>query len=242
MAFVKKEINRLIGRAIHNYDLIQEDDRILVAVSGGADSLVMLYFLHQWTRKAPIPFTLVPVYLDMGFKAKDTWNRLAEYFSQLALPYHLEETDFGPYAHGHLNRGKSPCFLCSLNRRKRLFQLTQALQCNKIALGHNADDLIETFFINMCYRGEMSTMLPRQEMFNGLITIIRPLALTDKEKVRKAARLLKLPICVNRCPSAGRTKRQAVRELLARMYSMDKKVKGNIRKALFHIRPEYLPG
>lgn len=242
MAYLKKEINKLAGQAIHKYGLLEEGDRILVAVSGGADSLLMLNLLHQWTVKAPISFRLFPVHLDMGFGGTDTWHVLENHFRKLDLPYYLEETDFGPYAHSTLNRGKSPCFICSLNRRKRLFQLTRVMGCNKIALGHNLDDLIETLFINMCYSGEMSTMLPKQEMFKGLITIIRPMALVGKEKIEKTTCLMGLPVCENPCPSAGKTRRQDIRQLLEQIYSMNRKIKGNIRKALFNIRPEYLPG
>ncbi len=242
MAYLIKKINKLAGQAIHKYRLLEEGDRILVAVSGGADSLLMLHLLHQWTKKAPISFRLFPVHLDMGFGGTETWNILENHFRKLGLPGYLEETDFGPYAHSHLNRGKSPCFICSLNRRKRLFQLTRVMGCNKIALGHNLDDLIETLFINMCYSGEMSTMLPRQEMFKGLITIIRPMARACKEEIEKTASIMKLPVCENACPSAGKTRREDIRQILNQIYSMDKKIRGNIRKALFHIRPEYLPG
>ncbi len=231
-----------MGEAIHRYDLLEEGDRILVAVSGGCDSLVMLHYLVEWTRKAPIDFTLFPVYLDMGFGERNTWRSLERHFRQLGLPYFMEETDYGPYAHGPLNRGKSPCFICSLRRRKRLFELTRPLACNKIALGHNIDDLMETFFMNMFFSGEMSTMLPRQEMFKGLITLIRPLALAEEEKIKRAAALLKLPVCKNSCPSSGSSRRQDIKEFLGQLYLKNGKIKGNIKRALFHIRPEYLPG
>ncbi len=242
MAYVIKEINRLTGKAIHKYALLEEGDRILAAVSGGCDSLVMLHFLVEWSKKAPIHFELFPVFLDMGFGDKKTWAALNRHFQQLRLPYYMEETNFGPLAHGPFNKGKSPCFICSLNRRKRLFELTRVLSCNKIALGHNLDDLIETLFMNMCFSGEMSTMLPRQEMFKGIITLIRPLALADEDKIRKVSRLLGLPVCKNQCPSSGRSKRQDIKEFLSSLYTRNRKIKGNIKRALFHMRPEYLPG
>lgn len=240
MSYIKKEVNKLVGRAIHQYNLLEEGDRILVAVSGGADSLLMLYFLCLWRKKAPISYEIFPVYLDMGFDNRSIWQCLEKHFLKMKLSFHLEETNFGPYAHSDLNRGKTPCFICSLNRRKRLFQLTQVFNCNKIAFGHNLDDLIETFFINICYSAEISTMVPRQEMFKGLITIIRPLSLVEKKKIDKLANNLGLPVCKNLCPSAGKTKRQEIKSLLNQLYSHNKKIKGNIRRALSHIRPEYL--
>lgn len=230
-----------MGKAIHQYNLLNHGDNILVAVSGGADSLLLLHFLNIWRKKAPINFNIYPVYLDMGFDSGKMWQILKDHFSKLSLPFYMEKTDFGILAHSDKNRGKSPCFLCSWNRRKRLFELTQVLGCNKIALGHNLDDLIETFFMNICYSGETSTMLPKQEMFKGLITIIRPLAMVDKEKIEKLSKLLKLPVCQNPCPSSGKSERTHIRQLLNELYSKNNKIKGNIANALSNIRLEYLP-
>ncbi len=240
MSFLKKEVNHLIGQAIHRYGLLNQNDRILVGVSGGADSLILFYFLRIWQKKAPIHFDIIPVYLDMGFDNGATKKVLKNFFENLKTPYYMEETDFGPFAHGKLNQGKSPCFLCSWNRRKRLFELTQVLNCNKIALGHNLDDLIETFFMNICFSGETSTMVPKQEMFKGLITIIRPLALVEKEKITRLAKELGLPVCKNECPSSQNTNRAKMRQILKEIYSLNRKVKGNIKNALSNIRREYL--
>ncbi len=241
VGYLKKEINRKIGKAIHRFGLIERGDSIMVAVSGGADSLTMLYFLHQWKKKAPIDFEIMPVFMEMGYNGKRISRVLQGYFQSLELPFYMEETDYALYAHGSANRGKSPCFLCSWKRRKRLFQLTQILGCNKIAFGHNLDDVIETFFLNMFYSGEMSTMLPRQEMFNGLLTIVRPIVLVEKDKIKRLANKLGLPICENLCPSASKSKRNKVRQILSNIYRQDKKIKGNVARALFNPRPEYLP-
>ncbi len=242
MGYLKKEINRKIGKAIHRYGLIEDGDSIMAAVSGGMDSLVMLYFLDQWQKKAPIKFQIVPVFIEMGYNGKKVFKVLQDHFQSLALPFYIEETDYAIYSHSSSNRGKSPCFLCSWKRRKRLFQLTQVLNCNKIALGHNLDDIIETFFLNIFYSGEMSTMLPRQTMFKGLLTIIRPLSFVEKEKIERFAKELGLPVCENRCPSAFRSNRSRIRRILSEIYSHNKKTKGNITRALFNPRPEYLPG
>ncbi len=240
MKYIEKWVNRLAGRAIHDYGLLDEGDRILVAVSGGSDSLVMLHLLRGWQKKAPISFELIPCFLNMGFEDMGYWRPLRSHLEGSGLSFHWEETDYGPYAHGPENRGKSPCFICSLLRRKRLFELAHAFSCNKIALGHNLDDLIETFFINVCYSGELSTMVPRQEMFKGLITIIRPLALVEKPSVERLARQLDLPVLENPCPSSGQGRRSRLRALLQELYRENRKVRGNIRRALSRVRPEYL--
>ncbi len=200
--------------------------------------MMMLWFLMEWQKKAPIRFQLLPIHLDMGFGAE--YSPLLAYLSGTGLGYHFEETGFGPYAHSPANRKKSPCFLCSMLRRKRLFQLAHHLGCNKIAFGHNQDDIIETFFMNVIYSGEMSTMLPRQEMFKGLITIIRPLSLVDGASVRRLAGELELPLVENPCPSSGATKRSEIREMLERVFKANRKARGNIMHALCNVRTEYL--
>jgi tRNA 2-thiocytidine biosynthesis protein TtcA len=241
MSSLKRDVNRLVGQAIHAYHLLENGDRILVAVSGGADSLLVLWFLRHWLHKAPITYRLFPVYLDMGFGGSG-WRSLRLYLESEGYPCHLEQTDYGRLAHGPFNRGKSPCFLCSMWRRKRLFELARCVDCNKIAFGHNQDDIVETFFLNVCYKGEISTMVPRQEMFNGLLTLIRPLALVEKAKVALLARELGLPVVPNFCPSAGESTREEIKTLLETLYRSNPNIRGNIMRALSHPRTEYLLG
>ncbi|MDA8161776.1 MAG: tRNA 2-thiocytidine(32) synthetase TtcA [Desulfobacteraceae bacterium] len=241
MGYLKKEVNCLVGKAIHSYNLLADKDRIIVALSGGADSLLALWFLRHWLQKAPIDYELTAVHLDMGFGG-ETAKIIREYLKLQGLSYHIEDTGYGPYAHGPENRGKSPCFICSMLRRKRLFELAHRFNCNKIAFGHNMDDVIETFFLNMCYIGEMSTMVPRQEMFKGLLTLIRPLALVEKAKILRMAKELRLPVTPNPCPSADRGKRQEIKDLLNSIYKANRHARNNIMRGLSHIRPEYLPG
>lgn len=238
MSYLRRAVNRLVGQAIHRYGLLAHGDRIAVAVSGGADSILTLWFLREWQRKAPISLELLPIHLDMGFGAD--YQRLLRFLQGFGLGYHFEETGYGPYAHSPANRKNSPCFLCSMLRRKRLFQLAHRLGCNKIALGHNQDDIIETFFMNVIYSGEVSTMLPRQEMFKGLITIIRPLALVESAQVRRLVAELGLPVVENPCPSGSATRRSEVRRLLQEIYRSNRKARGNIMHALSNVRTEYL--
>ncbi len=204
--------------------------------------MLCLWFLRQWLFKAPITYDLLPVHLDMGFD-NGGLKPLESFFKDIGIgSFHFEETNFGTIAHGPENRGKSPCFVCSLMRRKRLFELAAAYGCNKIALGHNLDDLIETFFLNICYAGEMSTMVPKQDMFKGLITLIRPLALVEKRRIDTLANDMGIPVVHNRCPSAGKTKREEIKALLSELYARDRHIKGNIARALHHVRTEYLLG
>jgi len=145
-------------------------------------------------------------------------------------------------AHSSANTEKSPCFLCAMLRRKRLFELADRFGCRKIALGHNLDDIIETFFMNVCYGGEMSTMVPMQEMFDGALNLIRPLAFVEKSKVRRLVKQLGLPVVPNLCPSASTGTRTELRMFLDRLYMSNPNVRGNIRRALSRIRRQYLLG
>lgn len=219
--------------------MLADGDRILVGLSGGTDSMLCLWFLRHWLQKAPLSYRLFPVYLDMGFRSH-AWYMLHDYINSLCLPLHMEETDYGIVAHDERNRGKSPCFVCSMKRRKRLFELADIMGCNKIALGHNLDDLIETFFINILYTGETSTMHPCQEMFKGKITLIRPLSLVEKKKVTGLAAKLRLPNAENPCPSAGYSKRTEIRNWIEQLSQKDPSVRGNVRRAMGRIKREYL--
>jgi tRNA 2-thiocytidine biosynthesis protein TtcA len=175
----------------------------------------------------------------MGFKS-DAWSMLDNFCRSRSLPLYMEETDYGLIAHDRRNRGKSPCFVCSLNRRKRLFELASLFGCNKIALGHNLDDVIETFFINVLFAGEISTMRPLQQMFEGELTIIRPLAFVEKGKIDKLARKLHLPVTGNPCPSSGQSKRSEIREWIEHLASEHPEIRGNVRRALGKVKIEYL--
>ena len=126
------------------------------------------------------------------------------------------------------------------NRRKRLFEIADELACNKLALGHNKDDIIETLFLNICYSGEISTMVPFQPFFKGKITVIRPLAFADERRIRDFAKEQNFPEFVNPCPSANNSKRQEIKDTLNRLYKTNSKIKGNIFRAMSHVKTEYL--
>jgi tRNA 2-thiocytidine biosynthesis protein TtcA len=228
-----------MGKAIHRYDMIQNDDRILVALSGGADSLTMCRLLNDRRTRAPIHYELTAVYLDPGFDGSFA-GQLEDYCDRNGFPIRIEYTDFGRLGHSSENR-ENPCFLCSRLRRKRLFELADELGCSKLALGHNKDDIIETLFLNIFYAGEISTMLPRQDLFNKQMTIIRPLAFADETLIREFSAERQLPVFTNPCPAAANSRRQQVKSLLNRLYRSNDKIKGNIFRAMHHVKRDYLP-
>eukprot|EP00767_Chilomastix_cuspidata_P007673 gnl/Chilomastix_cuspidata/8433.p1 GENE.gnl/Chilomastix_cuspidata/8433~~gnl/Chilomastix_cuspidata/8433.p1 ORF type:complete len:252 (+),score=2.14 gnl/Chilomastix_cuspidata/8433:365-1120(+) len=232
-------LNKLIGKAIVQYSLIEDGDKILVGVSGGKDSMTLLTSLNDRIEWAPVKFEFVPVYIDPGFDGGFA-SDLGSFCKANGIDLHIEYTDFGVYAHGPENKKKSPCFLCSWNRRKRLFELAEKFNCNKIALGHTKDDLIATLFINMCYRGHMSTMVPNQEFFKGKFRIIRPLCLADEKDIKSFMNSSGLPVFENICPSAGNSKRDEMKIFLKTLYNNNKRVKENIFRSMSNIEPEYL--
>ena len=237
MAHWQKEIQSLVGKAIHQYQLIQDSDRILVGVSGGKDSLTLLHLLHERKKRVSVDYELIPVHIDLGFESGRT-DILRNFFEGKKLPYHIEFTDIGRKANSSENR-ENPCFLCSWERRKHLFYLAHRLGCNKIALGHHKDDIIETLLLNMFYSGEIGTMLPIQPLFKGKITLIRPLSLLEEKKTERFAREMGLPVGPSGCPSSGKTKRKEVKDLIETLTRKNHRVKGNIFRSLSNIKLEY---
>ena len=227
-----------MGKAIHRYGLIQEGDRILVGVSGGKDSLSLLHLLHERSKRVPIHYELMPVYIDLGFDSGRV-EILKGFFEVKGLAYHIEFTDIGIRANSSENR-ENPCFLCSWERRKKLFQLANRFKCNKVALGHHKDDIIETLLLNIFYSGEISTMLPLQSLFKGKITLIRPLSLVEEKKIEKFAQAMDLPFGPGGCPSSGKTKRKEVKEIIESLNIKNHRVKGNIFRALSNVKFDYL--
>ncbi|MDI7258466.1 MAG: ATP-binding protein [Thermodesulfobacteriota bacterium] len=235
--FWEKEIRSLMGKAIHRFGLIQNGDRILVGVSGGKDSLALLHLLNERRERVPIHYELIPVHIDLGFDS-GRGEVLKEYFESKRYSHYIEFTDIGRRANSPENR-ENPCFLCSWERRKRLFQISQRFKCNKVALGHHKDDIIETFLLNIFYSGEISTMLPLQTLFKGKVTLIRPLALVEEKKIERFAREMGLPFGSSGCPSSGKTKRKEVKELIGEMERKNRKIKGNIFRSLSNIKMDY---
>ena len=235
---IPKDLNRLIGKAMHAYSMLADGDRILVAVSGGVDSLVLAAILELWRHKAPIDYELLAIHLDMGFPDSN-YKLIAPQLAKISLDLEVQNTSFGNDALANADK-QNTCFECSRNRRTRLFSIAREKNCNKLALGHHKDDIIETFFINVLYGGNISTMVPSQSLFSGNLTVIRPLAFLEKKQVLGLAKQFDLQPTVNPCPLDGETKRDTVRQLLEPLYQKDSHIKGNIFSALANVRTEYM--
>jgi tRNA 2-thiocytidine biosynthesis protein TtcA len=235
---IYKTLNRAVGQALHRYQMICDEDRIVVGVSGGADSLTLMQVLRERQTRVPIQYELHAVYIDPGFEGSFA-EPLQVYCQRLGFALRVEYTNCGVLGHSSENR-ENPCFLCSRLRRKRFFEIAAELGCNKLALGHNKDDIIETLFMNMCYAGEISTMLPAQTFFQQRFTVIRPLAFVDEDLIRRFAADQRFPEFINPCPTAATSKRREIKMLLKQLYRGNKKIKGNIFRSMSHVKPEYL--
>jgi tRNA 2-thiocytidine biosynthesis protein TtcA len=239
LSYVAKEMKHLTGKAIHSRNMIADGDHVLVAVSGGKDSLALLWQLREHIRRVPISYRITAAHVDPGFGA-DSGGRMEAFFFSQGFEYRIVSSDFGPRAHSPENR-ENPCFLCSHMRRKVLFETAAELGCNKLAFGHHKDDLIETFFLNVFFSASISTMLPVQSLFNGRLTIIRPLYMLDERTIIKYSGSMDWPEIDLGCPTAGSSRREDIKNMLKGFYRSNKKIKGNIFHALQNVNPEYLP-
>jgi len=236
--YAYKALNRAVGKAIHKYDMISDGDRIAVGLSGGKDSLSLMRMLKHRLSFIPVRYELFAVYIDPGFEGGFA-EEFKAYSEEMEYNLRIKTTDYGIIGHSDENR-ENPCFLCSRLRRKRLFEIAEELGCSKLALGHHKDDIIETLFLNIFYAGEISTMVPRQPFFNGKITVIRPLAFADEDLIARFAKAQGFPNFVNPCPSAKNSKRLEIKMLLKPLFRSNRKIKGNIFRAMSHVKPDYL--
>jgi len=238
LGFAGKELRRLMGKAIHNHRMIRDGNHIMVGVSGGKDSLTLLWLLRERIKRIPIEYKITAVHVDPGFGV-DSAAQMKSFFSDHGFEYRVIKTDIGPRAHGPGNR-ENPCFLCSRMRRRLFFELADEIGCNLIALGHHKDDLIETFFLNVFYGASLSTMLPVQELFGGKLRLIRPLYMVDEGLIRRYTQSQDWPKIDLGCPTKGFSKREDIKIMLKQFYRSNKKIKGNIFHALQNVKPEYL--
>ncbi|MEN6332308.1 MAG: ATP-binding protein [Smithella sp.] len=232
-------LKKWLEKAVLDFKMIEEGDRLLIGVSGGADSFALLDLLDSPMIFVP-GFSFIAVNIDMGFDPDYiAYNQLEKYLQENNYPYVLEKTDIGLLAHSEYNK-KNPCFLCSRLRRKRIFEIAEEKGCNKIAFAHHQDDIIETLLLNMFYGREISTMMPNQTIFGGKLHIIRPLAYLTEELVKKYSREQQFPTVKNECPSSENSRRIYIKKLLNELERENKDIRHNIFQAMSHVKPDYL--
>lgn len=223
----------LTRKAISDYGMISDGDKIAVGLSGGKDSMALLAILAAYQRFSPEKFQLVAINVDLGFKDinKDEVKATEEYCKSLGVEFVVEPTQI--YDVILERKEKSPCSLCSKMRRGALNGVAKKYGCNKLALGHHADDVLETFLLSFIYEGRISTFMPVSHMDRSNITLIRPFIYVEEKYLSGLARRYGLPIIHNPCPQDKNTKREDIKNLVA---ALDEKYgcKQLMLTALFH--------
>jgi tRNA 2-thiocytidine biosynthesis protein TtcA len=229
-----------VGRAINRFDMISDGDDVIVGVSGGKDSLALLTLLHRRRRWVPVDYGIKALYVstDYDTSAESTKRRLRGYFEELGCEY-----EFRDIAIKDKNKKNRPdCFWCSWNRRKAIFRAAEEMGCAKVALGHHKDDAAETILMNLIYNGAISGINPVQELFEGRISIIRPMILLAEKEIARYAGDAGLPVVRSACPMEKRSKRDMVKRVLG-VLSRDARVdiKKNIIRGPSRIKTDYIP-
>ncbi len=222
---------------MHDYHMLDRGDRVMVAVSGGVDSMVLAWLMHEWRKKIPFSYQLYFVHIDHGFGIDE--NNENNDVDQLLKLLATKGIDLR-VIEGRSIDAETTCFICSRNRRNQLFDLAKEMDCNKIAFGHHKDDLIETLFLNMFYGGNISTMLPNQALFDNTLNLIRPMAYIEKHEVMTIASGLGLQPIRNSCPLADQTQRDKIRDMLQTIYDREPEIKKSIFSSLTNVKSEYM--
>ena len=211
---LQKRLRRNVGKAIEDYNMIEEGDRIMVCLSGGKDSYGMLHILQCLQRNAPIKFDLIAVNLDQkqpGFPN----DVLPNYLDTLGVEYHILEKDTYSIVTSKVPEGKTYCGLCSRLRRGTLYGFAQQIGATKIALGHHRDDIVETLFLNMFYQAKLKAMPPKLLADDKKNIVIRPLAYCRESDLQALAKLKQFPIIpCNLCGSQDGLQRQVIKTML----------------------------
>jgi tRNA 2-thiocytidine biosynthesis protein TtcA len=237
---LEKRLCRQVGQAISEFNMIEEGDRIMVCMSGGKDSYGMLDILMKMKQRAPVNFELIAVNLDQkqpGFPAEI----LPEYLGKLGIPFHIETQDTYSIVKDKIPEGKTMCSLCSRLRRGILYKVAGQLKCNKLALGHHRDDMLQTFFLNMFFGGKLKGMPPKLLSDNGEFMVIRPLAHVAEADLTRWAEHRQFPIIpCTLCGSQENLQRKQIGNMIR---DWQKKFPGRIENmfaALQNVVPSHL--
>lgn len=211
MEKIVKLIFRKVRDANLNYRLIENGDRVAVAMSGGKDSMALLYFLHLLKKYTPLQFDLCPIYLDLGWDNRI--EPMIDYCAELGYPLLIESTYIGKVVFD-ICQEKSPCSLCANLRRGALNRTAKLQGCNKAALGHHLDDVVATLFLSIFYERRYRVFKPLTYLDRMDISLIRPLIYVEEKEIKRFITTMDLPTVKNRCPADGITKRAEVNRLM----------------------------
>lgn len=233
-----RRIEKRFNKGVMQYGLIEDGDKILVGLSGGKDSLALLELLARRSRIYKPRFSVVAAHVVMTNIAYESdMEYLRAYAEGLGVPFVRYETSFDPST----DTRKSPCFLCSWNRRKALFTVAKEQGCNKIALGHHMDDILETLLMNMTFQGAFSTMPPRLVMRKFDMTIIRPMCLVHEADLIEMAQVRGYRKQIKNCPYEKDSHRSDMKEVLHSLERMNPEARYSLWGSMNNIQADLLP-
>lgn len=233
-------LRRQTGKAIADFNMLQEGDKVMVCLSGGKDSYTLLHLLMLLQKSAPIHFDLVAVNLDQ--KQPDFPEEvLPNYLTQLGVDFHILEEDTYSLVQEKLQPGKTSCSLCSRLRRGSLYTFAKKIGATKIALGHHQDDLLETLFLNMFFAGSLKAMPPKLLSDDKQHIIIRPLAYCREKDIAAFSELIEFPIIpCNLCGSQPNLQRQEMKAWLNKMEADEPQKFASLSQSIFRLVPSHL--
>lgn len=233
-----EHVKNYVAKAIGTYQMIDKNDRVLVAVSGGKDSLVLLEALSALRNYHYFAFELEALHInveDVSYQVdKEKLLLLAD---RLNVKLHFKDVKADIESRGK----KAPCFVCSWHRRKALFSFAVEHGFHKLAFGHHMDDAVETLLINMTYHGNISSLPGKLDMFDGTIQSIRPLILLTNKETSEFTRIRNYPVLKSQCPFEDKTYRTTARDFIKQLESIHPNAKRNLFKSLSNIDQKYLP-
>ncbi len=238
---LEARIARKTTRAIVDYDMIQDGDRIMVGLSGGKDSWALMQMLHVLQKKSPVKFSVVAVNVDSGYKAYKH-DVIAQTCRERGWELRIEHTDIGELIEDILDADDTPCSLCARLRRGVLYRVAREVGASKIALGHHMDDFIETLLLNLFFSGALRAMPPKLVSDDKAHVVIRPLAYVGEDEARLYCKEVELPIIGCCCPACGdlSLQRQRVKRLIMDLEVEHPGVKSSMLKALTNVAPRHL--
>lgn len=240
MHLLERRLRHLAGRAIADFAMIEGGDRIMVCVSGGKDSYTMLHILRDLQKRAPVHFDLLAVHLDQGEPGR-LRGALEAHLAAQGIPWRVIRKDTHAIVRSKTREGETACALCSRLRRGILYNAAVAEGCNKIALGHHADDIIETFLLNLFFTGTIKAMPPVLRSDDGRNTVIRPLAYCRESEIAAFARARGFPaVACGACGAQADLKRARIKELLRDLEKEIPAVRGSMLAALSHVVESHL--
>lgn len=225
-------------KALKEYALLEDGDKVLIGLSGGKDSLALVELFAERRKIFKPRFTVEAAHVIVrNVPYQSDLEYLKDYCNNFNIPLHVVETEFD----ASTDKRKSPCFLCSWNRRKKLFETASELGCNKIALGHHQDDIIETMLMNLTFQGAFSTMPPLLKMKKMDFSIIRPLCLIKESDLQQLAEIRGFKKQIKNCPYEEQSNRADMKRVLSELEALNPHARYSIWGAMQNVQEEYLP-